>query len=327
MTGALALLSGILLGLLSAALPDAAWLLVAGASAMLALGTRLRNFATVRHLAWLLAGMVFASASTLRWLTYCVPAPSADSRVLLEGVIRGVPARDGVELRFDLDAVIVEGQPRDAHSRRVRVVWRDTPVAPRTGERWRLLVRLAPLADAHNFSGPDTARFAFRDGVHFAGRVLPSTLNARLALANTSVDTLRARVAARVGESVADPDAAALLTALAVGLTDRMSADQWRVFNATGTTHLVAISGLHVTMFALAGVHGGALRMALAAFRKVCRTRTLRNVVRPRRRGRLCAAVRILGAGAAHLADARAVRCGPAGGTACRRCAATGRSP
>jgi competence protein ComEC len=30
-----------------------------------------------------------------------------------------------------------------------------------------------------------------------------------------------------------------------------MSADQWRVFNATGTTHLVAISGLHVTLFAL----------------------------------------------------------------------------
>ena len=30
-----------------------------------------------------------------------------------------------------------------------------------------------------------------------------------------------------------------------------MSADQWRVFNATGTTHLVAISGLHVTLFAM----------------------------------------------------------------------------
>ena len=251
MIDALALLSGVLLGLFSAAVPDAGWLLVAAASATLVLVTRLRNFATGRYLAWLLAGMVLASASTLRWLALCVPVTAADTRVLLEGVIRGVPAREGAELHFDLDAVVVEGQPRDARSRRVRVVWRDTPVAPRAGESWRLLVRLVPLADAHNFSGPDTARFAFRDGVHFAGRVLPSALNARLTLANTSVDTLRARVAARVGESVADPDAAALLTALAVGLTDRLSADQWRVFNATGTTHLVAISGLHVTMFAL----------------------------------------------------------------------------
>ncbi len=130
-------------------------------------------------------------------------------------------------------------------------MWRDAAFVPRPGERWRLLVRLAPLRDVHNFAGADPARHAFRDGVHFAGRVLPSTLNTRLALASPSVDTLRARVALAIREEVADPDAAALLIALAVGLADRLSADQWRVFNATGTTHLVAISGLHVTLFAL----------------------------------------------------------------------------
>lgn len=251
MTGALALLTGVLLGLFSAALPEPRWLLIAAVSAVLTLGSRLRSFAIARLLGCLLAGMVFASATTHRWLALCLPATAADTRVLVEGVIRGVPARDGAELRFDIEAVIVEGEPRDANPRHARVVWRDAPVTPRAGERWRMLLRVAPLGDAQNFAGPDTARFAFRDGVHFAGRVLPSRLNARLMLANTSVDTLRARVAARIGETVADPDAAALLTALAVGLTDRMSTDQWRVFNATGTTHLVAISGLHVTMFAL----------------------------------------------------------------------------
>ncbi len=251
MTGALALLAGVLLGLFSAALPEPLWLCVAAVCALLVFGTRLRNFATLRHLAGLLAGIVLASVSTREWQALCVPAVSADSRVLVEGVIRGVPARDGAELRFDVDAVIVEGAPRDSRSRHARVLSRDAPVAPRAGERWRLYMRLAPLTDAHYFAGPDSARHAFRDGVHFAGRVLPSTLNSRLTLANTSVDTLRARVAAHVGDAVADPDAAALLIALAVGLTDRLSTDQWRVFNATGTTHLVAISGLHVTMFAL----------------------------------------------------------------------------
>ena len=174
--------------------------------------------------------------------------------------------------------------------RRARVVWRDAPVAPRTGERWRLLVRLAPLADAHNFSGPDTARFAFRDGVHFAGRVLPSALNARLALANTSIDTLRARVAARIGESVADPDAAALLTALAVGLTDRherrpVARVQCHRNHAPGRHFRSARHDVRAP-----GVHGGALRMALAAFRAARRPRAIRIVVRPRRRGRLRAA-------------------------------------
>ncbi|HEY6124601.1 MAG TPA: ComEC/Rec2 family competence protein, partial [Steroidobacteraceae bacterium] len=252
MTVALALLAGALMGLFSASLPANSWLLTAGISALLVFATRLRKVAMACHLATLLVGMVLGWVSTLQWLSLKVPAASGDERVFIQGVIRGVPAREGPELRFDVDAIIIEGRAAsDARSRRARLVWRHPAVEPRPGESWRLLVRLAPPGEVRNFSGPDTARFAFRDGVHFAGRVLPSALNERVALANSSVDTLRSRVAARIGEGVADPDAAALLTALAVGLTDRLSADQWRVFNATGTTHLVAISGLHVTLFAL----------------------------------------------------------------------------
>jgi len=103
---------------------------------------------------------------------------------------------------------------------------------------------------------------AFRDGVHLHARVLPSVLNTRLALAAPSIDAVRARIATRIASRVADPDAAGLITALAVGLTDGMSTDQWRVFNATGTTHLVAISGMHVTLFAL---------LAFAAARRLWR--------------------------------------------------------
>jgi competence protein ComEC len=39
--------------------------------------------------------------------------------------------------------------------------------------------------------------------------------------------------------------------ALAVGETQYVSIEQWRIFNATGITHLIAISGLHVTLFSL----------------------------------------------------------------------------
>ncbi len=111
---------------------------------------------------------------------------------------------------------------------------------------------------------------------------------------------------------------AALLTALAVGLTDRMSADQWRVFNATGTTHLVAISGLHVTLFALV-----AFMVARFAWRWLpcsrAGARAVLAVVRSRGRGGLCIAVRVLGAGPAHLADAVVVRARAPRGKASRR--------
>ncbi len=254
MIGAVLLLAGVLLALGSTALPDTSWLLAAGTCVVLVLTTPLRSRASLRRLALVLMGMALAWCPTRQWLTLQVPV-SVDARVLFEGRIITVPAREGAELFFDVEGVIVDGAgPRDRRVRLARLAWREVRIVPRAGEHWRLLLRLVPLADTRNFAAADPARFAFRDGVHLAGRVLPSTLNMRLALAPTSIDTLRARIAARIRDNVADPDAAALLTALAVGLTDGMSADQWRVFNATGTTHLVAISGLHVTLFALAAL-------------------------------------------------------------------------
>ena len=127
------------------------------------------------------------------------------------------------------------------------------------------LVRLAPLADARNFSGVDTARLAFRDRVHLAARVLPAALNTRLALANTSVDSCARRVAARIGEASRIRMRPRCSRRWRWGSPIGMSTDQWRVFNATGTTHLVAISGLHVTLFALVAFRRRALRVALAA--------------------------------------------------------------
>jgi competence protein ComEC len=249
-TGALALVLGVLVALCAADLPGDIWM-TSAAAAPVALLTPLRRFAGCRLPAFMLAGMWLAFFSTARWLELRVEPTNADTRVLLEGVVITVPERAGAEIQFDAQVQISGDAARDARPRRARLHWRDAPHTPRVGEHWRWVVRLSPLAPTQNFDGSDVARIAFRERVHLAGRVLPAALNVRLTLAKSSIDGVRARIAARISDSVGDPDAAALLTALAVGLTGAMSADQWRVFNATGTTHLVAISGLHVTLFAV----------------------------------------------------------------------------
>lgn len=250
MTGGLSLLSGILFGLCAVDSPPAGWMTAALLSAGVVGLTPLRRHAALSCAAFVLAGATLSSRASIEWLERRIDPDSADQRLLVEGRVLDVPTRAGADVRFDAEIHIVDGR-RDSLARRARLAWRDAPTVPRVGERWRWLVRLAPLAETRNFEGLDLSRIAFRDRVHLAGRVLPSKLNSRRALAAASIDTARARIAARIDESVADPDAAALIIALAVGLTDRLSLDQWRVFNATGTTHLVAISGLHVTMFAL----------------------------------------------------------------------------
>jgi len=249
-TGALCLLAGVLAGLATARLPTPGWMMTAAVAVMVASWPCWRGHGLVRALAAGTLGGLLVSVAVARWHALVVSPASADSRVLLEARIRGTPARAGSDLRFDADVRVLSG-PVDGRERHARLAWRDAPFAPRAGERWRLVVRLAPLTGTRNFAGPEIARIALRDRVHLAGRVLPSTLDERVALAPASIDTTRARIALRIRDAVADPDAAALLTALAVGQTDGLTRDQWRVFNATGTTHLVAISGMHVTLFAL----------------------------------------------------------------------------
>ena len=120
-----------------------------------------------------------------------MPVTGADSRLLAAGLIVGVPERHGLMLRFDL---------RTDDRRLLRVYWRDPHAMPRVGERWQLLLRLRTLEETRNFAGFDSARQAFRDGVHGAGRVLPSALNELLRLAPARLDTARARIATRVRE-------------------------------------------------------------------------------------------------------------------------------
>ena len=197
----------------------------------------------------LAAGMALSTQAVGEWQQLQWRASGDGARVLLVGTVRGVPARDGAEIRFDAE-VRVAGRPADGRVRRARLSWRDAPVMPRAGERWQWLVRVSDTASSRSFAGLDTSRISMRDRIHLAGRVVTASLTTRLKLAPMSIDTLRSRVAMRIGEHVADPEAGTLMTALAVGITSGMSTDQWRVFNATGTTHLVAISGMHVTLFA-----------------------------------------------------------------------------
>ena len=220
-------------------------------AAALALSTPARNDGSVRLLVWSLLGLALTFESTRDWQALHLTPAARDTRVWLEGVVDSVPEREGAELRFDAEVRVLEGPgSQDSRVRRARLIWRDPAREPRVGERWRLLARLLAAQPAQNFHGVDAARLAFRDRVHLHGEVLESALNQRRGSAHDSIDTRRAQIAARILARVADPDAAGLISALAVGLTAGISRDQWRIFNATGTTHLVAISGLHVTLFA-----------------------------------------------------------------------------
>jgi competence protein ComEC len=137
---------------------------------------------------------------------------------------------------------------------RVRVSWFEPLVVPRIGEAWELELRLRRPRGSLNPGGFDVETWLFREKYHASGYVVPSKRNRLLwAGDGTALDRFRARFVTRARAASGSTETAAVLAAIGVGTRHLLSRSQWDRFAATGTSHLMAISGLHVGLAAMAG--------------------------------------------------------------------------
>lgn len=177
-------------------------------------------------------------------------SPERDgTRVLLEARIATLPAARGGEWIADAEVRVLAPTTLAGRALRLRLSGPLGSGTPRVAERWQFVAAAGSPRARLNPGGVDLERQWLLERVHGWARVIDSPLNRRLAAAPGGLQPLRAALRERVFARVAEPDAAALLVALAIGDTASMGREQWRVFAATGITHLVAISGLHVTLF------------------------------------------------------------------------------
>jgi competence protein ComEC len=179
--------------------------------------------------------------------------------VTLTGVIAGLPQpfERGVRFEFDVESV----QPAAAIvPQRVSIAWYNglTPeeyqvVMPvRAGERWRLAVRLRlphGLANPHGF---DYEAWLLERGIRATGFVRvrggSERLDALVMRPAYLIERLRERIRDRFQDALEGAPYAGILIALAIGDQRAIEPDDWQVFARTGVSHLMSISGLHVTM-------------------------------------------------------------------------------
>lgn len=183
--------------------------------------------------------------------------PALESRdVVVVGTVSGLPQRDQRRLKFDFEVEELRRRARpgsqavDFHAR-VRIRWYGAPRLARTqlkaGSKWRLRVRLKRPHGYYNPGGFDYEAYLFRKHIRATGYVRESPDNRRLAPARgISLERLRQNLRDRLNESMRRLHHGGLLRALAIGDRSGMSSREWDTLRATGTTHLMAISGLHI---------------------------------------------------------------------------------
>lgn len=170
-------------------------------------------------------------------------------------------------LRFLL-AVDAPGLPS-----RLRVSWYDAPAVPRIGETWALELR---LWRPRGFSNPlhfDYEHWLFRQHIGATGYVVNGGGNARLDAPVDVVSALRKRLADRMLALLGHNSASAVLLAITVGATHEISREEWDRYAVTGTSHLMAISGMNIAMAA-----GGACLLAWVLLAPLCRRASVRDL-------------------------------------------------
>ena len=181
------------------------------------------------------------------------------------GVVAALPQRfdRGERFLFDVEEVVTSGARVPG---RVLLSWYhawddveedDTKAASRAmrpGERWRFTVRLKRPHGNANPHGFDYEAWLLERGIRATGTIRTRHESARVDdfvwRPGYVIERVRDRVRERFLMELPDAPYAGVLIALSIGDQRSIPTALWQVFNRTGVTHLVSISGLHVTMIA-----------------------------------------------------------------------------
>ena len=215
----------------------------------------------------LMAGVMFAAsgffyaAARAEWrMAERLPPQWEGVDLAVSGVVAGLPQPFDGGVRFDFDVERVE--PDAARlPQRIALAWYNGAsreefqnIAPiRAGERWRFAVRLRRPHGSVNPHGFDYESWLLQRAVGATGYVRAGGTVRTDDLAPQPRYLLqrgREILRERYWDALPDYPYAGVLIALAIGDQNAIDAKQWQLFARTGVSHLMSISGLHVTMVA-----------------------------------------------------------------------------
>lgn len=215
-----------------------------------------------------LLGFAWAALFASHYLAQELPKAWEDRDVTIIGTIDSLPyyVEQGVRFNVAVERIIAPAETPPALPSRLALSWyaaarADAPPAVvklQPGERWQLTVRLRRPHGNANPYGFDYEVWLLEQNLRATGSVRPDQ---DLALKNRRLDEFvasfgnvvqrtRGWLRDRIETALPDKQYAGVIVALVIGDQRAISQSDWTIFNRTGISHLVSISGLHVTMVA-----------------------------------------------------------------------------
>lgn len=220
------------------AVPGTPWLLAAALPALVPWRGR-------RWVAPLCLGFVLTAWDADRRLEDRWPVARDGETVTLTGAVADLPQARGAgrsaSVRFLFEP---QRGSSPAPPRRIRVAWYDTRAVVGGGECWRLTLKLRAPHGSASPGAFDYERWLFMSGIGATG-VVQAADPCGTAPGHAWL-RLRAGLRHRLDGWLRDTPGQGLVDGLVLGDRARLTPHDWDTFRATGTSHLMAVSGLHL---------------------------------------------------------------------------------
>ena len=207
-----------------------------------------------RFAPWDPAARVFLSALAFSfvWTAYAVADRLGDRlQADLEGLdveatirVASIPAQQGFVIRFDADVLASDVTLPD----RIRLRWYNSKHKLHLGDRLTVLVRLKQPRGFVNPGGFDYERYLFHKRIGASGYIRHLYSTQKSTSWKEIGDRGRGRVFELLSERIGKTDNKGPVLALAMGERGAMKEHHWRQLRMTGTSHLFAISGMHIAL-------------------------------------------------------------------------------
>lgn len=262
-------------------LPSPYWALVL--IPLLLINIRITNvnqhfLASLKRLVLILSSFFFgffwaATFAAIR-LSDELPAAWENKPIEIVGVVASVSelTERGERFRFDVEKVLTKTAVTPRHislSYYSPGAWGELHMhkGPRfaqfkAGERWQFTVRLKRPHGTQNPHGFDLEAWALAENIRATGSIKAKADNKKLQdfvwRPAYIVEHVRELIQQRISLTLAGKPYSGVIQALVMGDDSQIAVNDWQLFLRTGTSHLMSISGLHITMlsglmFALVG--------------------------------------------------------------------------
>jgi competence protein ComEC len=206
-----------------------------------------------RVTAFLVLGFFWAALRSEVALAPRLDAALAGQNLLVEGMVLDIPRRISPrKTRFLFQANRLDaGSGWVDYRGKLRLSNYAAIEALHAGERWQLVVRLKQPRGFSNPGGFDYERWLFEQRIMATGYIRKDPANRRLQDGSINIiATLRYRLIEIFNGMENHGATLGMVRALTVGDRSNISPQQWNTLRATGTSHLMAISGLHISLVA-----------------------------------------------------------------------------